>query len=213
MPDTAGRAFALRNGWTCDLLETRRDLVLPADEERLSAVETEARQASAGYELVRWRDATPDALLDDRAVLEERMSTDAPPGDLPVGEERWDGDRIREYEALNLARGRTVLSAGAVRDGRLVAFTDLHVLLARVEHARQGATLVLRERRGHRLGALVKAAVLRDLMAAFPQTRRVTTFNAEDNAPMVAVNRSLGFEPAGRSSTWSLRLPAGRPAG
>lgn len=27
-PDTAGRAFALRHGWTCDLLETRRDLAL-----------------------------------------------------------------------------------------------------------------------------------------------------------------------------------------
>jgi hypothetical protein len=31
-PDAPGREFALRHGWTCDLLETRRDLVLPPDE-------------------------------------------------------------------------------------------------------------------------------------------------------------------------------------
>ena len=197
-PDTAGRLFALRHGWTCDLLETRRDLVLPADEARLAAVEADARQAARDYELVTWRDHVPEQLVDDRAVLEERMSTDAPHGEMPVEAERWDAQRIREIEDLNVARGRTVLSAGAVRDGRLVAFTDLHVPLASTEHARQGATLVLREHRGHRLGALVKAAVLRDLATAFPQTRLITTYNLEGNAPMVAVNAALGFQPAGQ---------------
>jgi GNAT superfamily N-acetyltransferase len=28
-PGTAGRAFALQHGWTCDLLETRCDLLMP----------------------------------------------------------------------------------------------------------------------------------------------------------------------------------------
>jgi RimJ/RimL family protein N-acetyltransferase len=205
--------FALRHGWTCDLLETRRDLVLPPDEARLAAVEADARQASRDYELVTWRDHVPEQLVDDRAVLEERMSTDAPHGEMPVEAERWDAQRIREIEELNVARGRTVLSAGAVRDGRLVAFTDLHVPLASSEHARQGATLVLREHRGHRLGALVKAAVLRDLATTFPQTRLITTYNLEGNAPMVAVNAALGFQPAGQTSMWSLRPGTGSRAG
>ncbi len=95
-PDGAGRRFARRHGWACDLLETRRDLVLPPDEARLSAVEADARAASAGYELVTWRDLTPEALLADRALLEIRMSTDAPHGDLPVAEEQWDPERIRD---------------------------------------------------------------------------------------------------------------------
>jgi GNAT superfamily N-acetyltransferase len=205
-PGTAGREFALRRGWTCDLLETRRDLILPVEEARLSAVEAEAGERAQGYELVTWRDRTPDHLLDDRALLEARMSTDAPHGDLPVEEEQWDAARIREYEAAHLDRGRTVLSAGAVRNGRLVAFTDLHVPLARPQRANQGATLVLREHRGHRLGALVKAAVLRELAVVVPEVQRISTFNWEDNAPMVAVNEALGFEPAGQLSTWSLQL-------
>jgi GNAT superfamily N-acetyltransferase len=204
-PGTPGREFALRRGWTCDLLETRRDLVLPPDEHRLSALEAEARRASAGYELVTWRDRTPDELLDDRALLERRMSTDAPHGDLPVEEEQWDGARVREYEASHVARGRTVLSAGAVRDGRLVAFSDLQVPLADSRQAQQGGTLVLREHRGRRLGSLVKAAVLREL-ATMPEVRRIRTFNSDGNAPMVAVNEALGFRPAGQLSTWSRQL-------
>jgi GNAT superfamily N-acetyltransferase len=205
-PGAAGRVFALRHGWSCDLLETRRDLRLPPDPQRLSAVEAEAAQAGAGYEIVTWRDRTPDALLDDRAVLEQRMTTDAPHGDLPVAEEHWDGDRVREYETSNVARGRTVLSAGAVQDGRLVAFTDLQVPLGAPQRAHQGGTLVLPEHRGHRLGARMKVAVLHELAAAFPAVRRISTYNSEGNLPMVAVNEALGFERAGQLSTWSRRL-------
>lgn len=205
-PGAPGRSFALRHGWTCDLVETRRDLVLPLDEQRLSALEQDAREASADYELVTWRDCTPHELLDDRALLERRMTTDAPHGDLPVEEEDWDGARIREYEQVHLDRGRTVLSAGAVRDGRLVAFTDLHLPQATPERAHQGGTLVLREHRGHRLGSLVKAAVLRQVLSGLPQVRTITTFNADSNTPMVAVNEALGFVPAGSLSSWSVRL-------
>lgn len=205
-PGTAGRQFAVRHGWTCDLTETRRDLLVPPDEPCLNALEAEVRKASTGYQLLSWQDRTPDALLEDRALLERRMTIDAPHGDLPVQEEHWDSERVREYETSHLARGRTVLSAGAVKNGQLVAFTDLQIPLAHPQHARQGGTLVLREHRGHRLGCLVKTAVLRELAAAVPAVRRISTTNAEHNAPMVAINQALGFVPVGQLSTWSLRL-------
>ncbi|MGY1835718.1 GNAT family N-acetyltransferase [Blastococcus sp. SYSU DS0510] len=205
-PGAPGRVFAERHGWSCDLVETRRELALPVDADRLRAVEAGAAAAGAGYGIVTWRDRTPDALLADRALLERRMTTDAPHGELPVGEEEWDGDRIREYEQTHVARGRTVLSAGAVTDGRLVGFTDLQIPLAQPVLAHQGGTLVLREHRGRRLGARMKAAVLRELAAGYPQVRRISTYNAEDNTPMVAVNEELGFRPAGALSSWSARL-------
>jgi GNAT superfamily N-acetyltransferase len=205
-PDAAGSAFARRHGWTCDLRETRRDLLLPVDEARLSALEAGAVAASAGYEVVPWRDRVPEALLEDRALLGRRMSTDAPSGDVPVGEEDWDAARVREEETVALDRGRTVLSAGALRHGRLVAFTDLHVPLTQPERASQSGTLVLREHRGHRLGARVKTAVLRRLAADLPEVRRISTYNSDTNRPMVAVNEALGFRPAGALSTWSTRI-------
>ncbi len=205
-PDAPGCAFARAAGWTCGMRETRRDLLLPVDGARLAALEAEAAAASAGYEVVTWRDRTPDALLEDRALLSTRMSTDAPSGDVPVGAEVWDAARVREQEAVTLARGRTVLSAGAVRDGRLVAVTDLDVPLARPGHARQSGTLVLAGHRGHRLGARIKIAVLRELAATMPGVRRISTYNADGNRPMVAVNEALGFRPAGALSTWTAPL-------
>ena len=51
----------------------------------------------------------------------------------------------------------------------------------------------------------MKAAVLRDLAATMPAVRRISTYNHEGNAPMVAVNEALGFRPEGQLSTWSLR--------
>lgn len=48
-----------------------------------------------GYRLETHVDAMPEADLADRAVLARRMSTDAPLGDLELGEETWDEDRIR----------------------------------------------------------------------------------------------------------------------
>jgi GNAT superfamily N-acetyltransferase len=205
-PDNPGRAFALRHGWTCDLLETRRDLVLPVDEGRLTALEADAHAVGGGYDVVTWRDRTPEDLLADRALLARRMTTDAPNGDLPVEEEDWDGERIREHEAASVARGRTVLAAGAVRDGRLVGYTDLQIPLEHPERAQQAGTLVLREHRGHRLGARMKIAVLRELAAGFPAVRRISTYNSDSNRPMVAVNEALGFEPAGQLSAWSTHL-------
>ena len=112
---------------------------------------------------------------------------------------------MREYEAANVARGRTVLSGGAVRDGRLVAFTDLHVPLEQPGRANRSGTLVLREHRGHHLGARVKIAVLRELAATLPEVRRISTYNSDANRPMVAVNEALGFRRAGALSTWSHR--------
>jgi hypothetical protein len=51
---------------------------------------------------------------------------------------------------------------------------------------------VLVEHRGHRLGGLVEAAVLRQVARALPQVRTITTSTAETTTPMVAVDEALG---------------------
>ena len=200
----AGRGFAERVGARCGLVETRRDLRLPPDEQRLAALETASLPYAEGYQIRTWRDRTPEELLAGRADLLRRLSTDAPSGDQPWEEERWDGERVRAHERLTAAQGRASFLAGALYDGQLVAYTELTVPLAVPETAYQDGTLVVPEHRGHRLGALVKLAALRELAQASPSTRRISTWNAETNRPMVAVNEALGFVPNGRLSLWSL---------
>jgi hypothetical protein len=151
-----------------------------------------------------WVSSCPDDLLEDRALLSRRMSTDAPHGDLPLEEKDWDAARVRRAEALLRAQGRERLGAGAVHraSGRMVAFTELAYSLGQPERALQWDTLVLREHRGARLGLLLKLANLRVLTERSPGTRLVSTWNAVDNAPMVAVNEALGARANGQVVEW-----------
>ncbi|HZG95657.1 MAG TPA: GNAT family N-acetyltransferase, partial [Mycobacteriales bacterium] len=202
------RAFATRHGFARATAEVRRDLALPVDAARLDAVESECRPHAAGYLLRTWQDRCPDDLVDDRAALGARMSTDAPLEELDWHAERWDAERVRRNEALVARQGRSFLAAGAVdqSSGRLVAFTELGVPLARPERVYQWDTLVLPEHRGHRLGTLVKIGVLRLIPERVPQARLVSTWNAAVNVPMIAVNERLGFRTNGSMSSWQRTL-------
>jgi GNAT superfamily N-acetyltransferase len=199
-----GRGFAVAAGFSCALDEVRRDLPLPVPAARLDALDEQARARAEGYRVftlaVRW----PDALVDSRAELGRRMSTDAPLGSLAWDEESWDGDRVRRQEELFRAQGRRLLAGGAVHEptGRLVAFTEVAVPLAAPERVWQWDTLVLAEHRGHRLGTLVKTACLRRLQREVPQARLLTTHNAGTNTHMIAVNEALGFRENGVLSDW-----------
>lgn len=203
-----GRAFATRHGFTCAITEVARDLRLPVDPARLDAIDEACAPYSVGYRVVTWQDRCPDELVEDRAALSRAMSTDVPLGELDWREEQWDADRVRRNEELVARQGRTFLAAGAVheRSGRLVAFTELGVPLAKPERVYQWDTLVLREHRGHRLGTLVKTAVLRLVAERVPDARVVSTWNAETNAPMIAVNEALGFRTNGALTSWQRTL-------
>ncbi len=184
------------------------DLDLPLDEERLDALEAACAPHWAGYRLVGWRDRCPDEFVDDRAELGRRMSTDAPQGGLEQQEQVWDTARVREQETLAAKQNRTFLVTGAVHEatGRLVAFTDIGVPIGAPGKVFQRFTLVLAEHRGHRLGTLIKIANHRALAAAFPEVTHLDTLNAEDNAPMITVNETLGYVPAGTIGAWRKQL-------
>lgn len=53
---------------------------------------------------------------------------------------------------------------------------------------------------------LVKAANLQQLREVSPGTKVVTTFNAEDNRPMLDVNEALGFRAIAYEGSWQKDL-------
>jgi RimJ/RimL family protein N-acetyltransferase len=208
----AGRAFAERVGASCAQLEVRRDLDLPPDADRLAALEAACLPHAGGYTLRTWTGSTPEELLDGRAELSRRMSIDVPLGELPLSEEVWDADRVRQKDALAVDQQRLTVGAVAL-DGQdqMVALTELAVPRPEPVRAYQWDTIVAAEHRGHRLGTLVKIAALRRLAAVSPRSRLLSTWNAQENAHMIAVNEALGFRTAGTESAWT-RPVGGRRA-
>lgn len=194
-----GRRFAESAGFRPALVTVRRDLPLPVPGQRLDRLEEQCRAHGSGYRLVRWRDHVPDDLVDGRADLSRRLSTDAPVDDLDLREEYWDAARVRRQEDLAAAQGRTVVAAGAVHEatGALVAYSDLALVAERPERVFQWDTVVRADHRGRRLGLAVKLQVLRELAEHFPAARYVSTWNAASNRHMIAVNEALGFSPNG----------------
>jgi RimJ/RimL family protein N-acetyltransferase len=90
----------------------------------------------------------------------------------------------------------------------VAALTQLEVDPDSPEWGHQGLTAATRPHRGHRLGLLVKAAMLQWLGQAEPGLERIETGNADANEHMIAVNETLGFQPLEPFWQW-YRLPAG----
>lgn len=207
--DDPGARFLVRHGYDLELVARISSLPLGIGVEAVREhLEGAMEHAGPDYRVVTWTGATPEDRLDDLAALKSGMSTDAPMAGLEVVPDPWDADRVREHGLRQQATGRILLTAAAehVPTGRLVAYTEIEVDRGDEPAAVQEDTLVLRAHRGHRLGMLVKAANIVRLVELAPSTTVVTTFNAEDNRPMLDVNEALGFEPIGLEGNWQKRL-------
>jgi GNAT superfamily N-acetyltransferase len=202
-----GERFLRAAGARCAVADTERRLVLASVDPGLhDAMVEEARRASADYDLVTWVGATPENLLEDAAVLHARMSTDPPLDDLSWEPETYDSARVIARDRMMAAHGMHVYAA-AVRHratGTAVGITTLVVFSDVPGFGDQWETIVLPEHRGHRLGALLKVANLRQAVEHQPDLEAVHTWNADSNAPMLAVNVAMGFTPLRECGEWEL---------
>ena len=160
-----------------------------------------------GYRVESALDLPPQAWYEGMAAVQSRLTTDAPAGELDPEPERWDPARMERTVTTLLDMGRRVATTTAFdASGAMVALTSLAVQTTPPDLALQNTTLVLREHRGHRLGLRVKAGNLLLVATHLPQVRRIRTWNAEDNAPMLAVNQALGYVPEGVERDWQKHL-------
>ena len=193
---SADLAWAGRQGFELALVDVQRRLPLPVPADRLDALAAEAESHHERYQLRSFAGPVPDDLVEGWAALSALLMTEAPMGEIDREEETADVGAIRAEEALLERQGRVRLGTAAVaRNDELVAYTDIVVTTHESERAYQWGTLVRTDHRGHRLGLAVKVANVRLLQETHPQITTVVTYNADVNAPMVAVNERLGFRP------------------
>ncbi len=162
---------------------------------------------AAAYELVRIDGSSPEELLPPISELSEAVN-DAPLDDLELEDEKFPVERIRAYEGAQHAGGIRLrrLVARHRETGDLAGHTVVGVDGERPEIGEQHDTAVARDHRGHRLGLLLKAEMVRWLAQEEPELRTVDTWNAESNHHMVAVNDALGYRIMGRQLEFQRRI-------
>lgn len=190
----AGAAFAAAAGARAGVAEARRVLdVTRIPPGRIAGLRESAARAAAGYTLVTWTGEIPEEYLGGVAYVHEALN-DAP---WDFEAPRWDAERVREEINRRVRRsGNRFYSVAAVHGatGQMAALTALSVAPEVPEWGLQNLTAVARPHRGHRLGMLVKAAMMERLATAEPDMRMIQTGNANANTHMIAINDQLGYE-------------------
>jgi GNAT superfamily N-acetyltransferase len=167
---------------------------------------TEAAAYASDYELVRVLGRTPEELLPAVSGITVAIN-DAPLDDLDIEDEVFPVERIRDYETASLDSGHRLyrLLARHRTTGELGGHTVVVVDTETPAIAHQHDTAVVGTHRGHRLGLLLKAEMMRWLAEAEPQVESIDTWNAESNDHMIAVNERLGYIAEGRELAFQTR--------
>jgi GNAT superfamily N-acetyltransferase len=204
----AARGFAAATGLTLGSQAiNRRQYLADVDHALVTKLYDEAADAAAGYELVRVVGAVPDDLID--AVVEMTAAiNDAPTDDLEIEDEVFTAERVRGYESAVAAKRQRLyhLIARHQETGELAGHTIVAIEEERPQVGHQHDTSVVRGHRGHRLGLLLKTAMIRWLADAEPQLESIDTWNTESNDHMIGVNEQLGYTVLGRGLEYQRRL-------
>jgi GNAT superfamily N-acetyltransferase len=174
---------------------------------RLEGLRTSVSRSAVGYGLASWRGPCPAEHLQQVAQVGAAMS-DAP-RDAGREPDTWDADRIMATEQRAADQGQHLYSVAARRSdtGEFAAITKVTADPGTPGWASQGITVVRPQDRGHRLGVLVKIAMLDLVIGHEPGVRHILTGNAESNVHMTRINAELGYKVSGVYRSWELDVP------
>lgn len=162
-----------------------------------------ARDRATDYELVRFESRVSDEYLERWARIKNVMNTapreDAEWEDFDMTPEKW-----RAEEDNTDLRGDDYLAIGAlhVPSGEFAGLTDVFLPRLFPSQVWQEDTGVDPAHRNKGLGRWLKAEMLKWIASSRPEAKRIDTFNAGSNEPMLAINVEMGFEPILVENVW-----------
>lgn len=201
--DDAGAAFLNNAGFGLELIEkiSSLDLTDPDLSRRLDTLEESKAEALSTFRFKGLSDFDADMVTEEYLDAVFQFAQD-----LPTSEDfeprRHSKDEAKQLQANSIRLGwRSSEVRAYAPDGSLIGFSELNFKEGGTQ-ASQAATWVHRDYRGRGLSLLLKTQNLRRIMEMHPGLVRVSTENAEENAPMLAVNTKLGFRVESCYSEW-----------
>ncbi len=206
--DDPSVSFLTRHGATPGICERESAVDLQGNPTLDQFMTTTPAAAPEGYTLTTFAGPVPKGLLGPVADLLSSFSADLPSGELEWEEEVWTPERVQEMDAQTTARGITPVTSVVLEasTGRGAAYSRVTRQEQTPHRADQGITMVLKEHRGHGLGALVKRANTEFILREWPEVRRIYTDNADQNTHMLRINEAMGFRRSGVALGWKLPL-------
>ena len=201
----ADNGFRLEHVEKSSVFEIGRDAERAKTIARLAARRDEISPPDLGART--WESPIPDEWV-DRFVEAFNLFEEDLPRPEALEPETVTRESLAQSESSNLERGWHTVH------GILTDQAEQIVAISAIVHrgtatAGQARTWVRREHRGRGLGEYVKIVTYLAAIDSHPGLERVTTENAESNAPMWAINERLGFRVAYLEANWCSYLVDG----
>jgi mycothiol synthase len=147
----------------------------------------------------------PEALWEDYTNQFTSLLSTIPLEELDHGAMVITPEQMRDwYGRMDVDGGRHHVLIAREPDGVISGITEVVWLPYRAAYVHQMLTSVRPEARGRGLGKLVKAAMLEHVRELYPEVKWVSTNNAGSNAPMLAINKKLGFKHHSTSTVYQI---------
>lgn len=147
----------------------------------------------------------PEHMWSDFAAQRSRLLNTMPFEDLEIGEIVVTAEKIRDWvERLEITKTKWHNVLTREPDGTISGMTDVEWSPYSGTRIEQQFTGVFPAARGRGIGKWIKAAMLLHLRELYPEARWVVTENAHSNAPMLKINRDLGFRPFRTSTSYQM---------
>jgi ADP-ribose pyrophosphatase YjhB (NUDIX family)/GNAT superfamily N-acetyltransferase len=202
-----GSIFAARLGFSSENIEDHLVVPLPYDGQLLARLHWETPNA-AGYRLISWAGPCPEDRLQEFADLHTAMARDVPTGGMTREAAVWGVERLRSNEERTDKNYLALVTMAQTVEGQPAGYTLIYVPRSDPDNVYQDDTLVLRDHRGHGLGARLKLANLEQLAKRRDSRRWLHTWTALSNGPMQKVNARFGFRVVEQHHECELKAPA-----
>lgn len=170
-----------------------------------------AAERAADYELIYLKSPIPEDMVQKFCDLSFVINT-APREDFEEEDEVLTPEAWREFEnnAKEASAQLHVFIAVERSSGEFAGYTVLKTLDLEPDLGWQWDTAVDPAHRNRGLGRWLKASMIERIISDYPSLRRVDTYNAGSNEPMLAINIEMGFRPIYHARAWQGDLATAR---